>query len=106
MIWSLTALIAYLVLGVVGGTAVEQIAKRKFWPPLGLVGAVVIGFGGALIGAWFFADILGLKEPAVLDIPIIPALVGLIIFLIPWFVVRGGYTGYGRQRTWQRKYRR
>jgi H+/Cl- antiporter ClcA len=106
MIWSLTALITYLVLGIIGGTATEQIANRKFWPPLYLIGAILVAFGGGLIGAWFFASVLGLKDPQVLDIPVIPTLVGLIIFMIPWFIVRGGYTGYGKQRTWQRKYRR
>lgn len=106
MIWTLTALITYLVVGVIGGTATEQIAKRKFWPPLGWLGAVLVAFGGSLIGAWFFADVLGFKEPRALDVPLIPTLVGLIIFMIPWFMVRGGYTGYGKKRTWQRKYRR
>jgi uncharacterized membrane protein YeaQ/YmgE (transglycosylase-associated protein family) len=103
--FTLVGLIAYLVLGLVGGTVTEQIAKRKFWPPLGLVGADLVAFGGALIGAWI-AYTIGFKDPQLFDIPIIPALVGLIIFMIPWFMVRGGYTSYGKQRTWQRKYRR
>ena len=106
MIYTLDALLALLVLGLLGGTATEQIAKRKFWPPAGWVGAILVAFGGALIGAWFFADVLGLREPRLFNIPIIPALVGLVIFMIPWFMVRGGYTGYGKERTWQRKYRR
>ncbi len=100
-------LILYLVMGVLGGTATEQIARRKFWPPLGLLGAMIIGFGGALVGAWL-AYTLGFSEPRIMEVPIIPALVGLIIFLIPWFIVRGGYapTKYSREHTWQRKYRR
>lgn len=106
MYFGLEALLLYLILGVIGGTATEQIAKRKFFPPLGWIGAILVAFGGALIGAWVAYTLLGLKEPALWGVPIIPALVGLVIFMIPWFLVRGGYTSYGKQRTWQRKYRR
>lgn len=105
MTFTLVGLIGYLVLGLIGGTAVEQIAKRKFWPPVGWLGAILVAFGGALIGAWV-AYLLGLTEPSFEKLPIIPAIIGMIILLIPWFMVRGGYTGYGKQRTWQRKYRR
>lgn len=106
MTFTLLGLIAYLVLGLVGGTVTEQVAKRKFWPPLGLLGAILVAFGGALIGAWV-AYLIGFTDPKIFDVvPIIPALVGLIIFMIPWFMVRGGYTSYGKERTWQRKYRR
>lgn len=105
MTFTLVGLIAYLVLGLIGGTATEQVAKRKFWPPLGLIGAILVAFGGALIGAWI-GYVLGFTEPSFEKVPIIPAIIGLVIFMIPWFMVRGGYTGYGKQRTWQRKYRR
>ena len=101
-------LITYMVLGIVGGTATEQIARRKFWPPIGLLGAVIVAFGGALLGAWVAYSLLNFKEPALFGVPIIPALIGLIIFMIPWFVLRGGYapTEYSRNHTWQRKYKR
>ncbi len=106
MIYTLDALLSLVVLGIVGGTATEQIAKRKFWPPTGWLGAMLVAFGGALIGAWFFASVLGFTEPRLFNVAVIPALAGLIIFMIPWFMVRGGYTSYGKDRTWQRKYRR
>lgn len=106
MSFALEALIAYLIIGVIGGTASEQIAKRKAWPPLGLIGAILVAFGGGLIGAWFFADILRLFEPRIFSIPIIGTLIGLVLFLAPYFAVRAGFTSYGKQRTWQRKYRR
>ncbi|HEX2916221.1 MAG TPA: hypothetical protein VH186_36005 [Chloroflexia bacterium] len=103
---TLLGLIAYFILGLIGGTVAEQVANRKFWPPVGLIGAVLVAFGGAVIGAWLIGYVLGFRDPSVFDIPIIPAIIGAIIFLIPWFMVRGGYTSYGRKRTWQRKYRR
>ncbi|MDB5080151.1 MAG: hypothetical protein JWP00_2075 [Chloroflexi bacterium] len=107
MTFTLIGLIIYLVMGFVGGTATEQIAKRKFWPPIGLLGAILVAFGGAIIGAWL-GYLIGLREPDLFEsrMPVIPALIGLILFMIPWFMVRGGYTSYGKQRTWQRKYRR
>lgn len=105
MTFTLVGLIGYLVLGLIGGTATEQIAKRKFWPPTGWIGAILVAFGGAIIGAWV-AYLFGLTEPGFEKLPIIPAIIGMIIFMIPWFIVRGGYTSYGKQRTWQRKYRR
>jgi len=103
--FTLVGLIGYLVLGLIGGTVTEQVAKRKFWPPLGWLGAILVAFGGAIIGAWV-GYLLGLTEPGFEKLPIIPAIIGLIIFMIPWFIVRGGYTSYGKERTWQRKYRR
>ena len=105
MTFTLVGLIGYLVLGFIGGTVTEQIAKRKFWPPVGWLGAILVAFGGALIGAWV-GYLLGFTDPNFEKLPVIPALIGLILFMIPWFMVRGGYTGYGKQRTWQRKYRR
>lgn len=105
MTFTLVGLIGYLVLGLVGGTASEQLARRKFWPPLGWIGAILVAFGGALIGAWL-GNLIGFKDPNIEGLPIIPAILGMIIFLIPYFMVRGGYTGYGKERTWQRKYRR
>ncbi len=108
MIWTLQAVIAYLVLGIIGGAATEQVANRKFWPPLFLIAAILVAFGGGLIGAWFFADLVGFKEPRIFDIPIIPTLVGLVIFMIIWYVIRSGKapTEYNRTHTWQQKYRR
>ena len=108
MLWTLDALISLVVLGLLGGTASEQIAKRKFWPPLGLIGAWLVAFGGALLGAWFFADILHLRDPSLLHVPIIPALVGLLILLAPWYLLRSGKapTKYNKSHTWQQKYRR
>lgn len=102
----LEGLLFYLVLGVIGGTVSEQVAKRKWWPPQGWLGAVLIGFGGALIFSWFFGYVLGFKEPNIWYVPIIPAILGVIVFLIPYFMVRGGYTSYGKDRTWMRKYKR
>ena len=105
--WQITleALLATLALGTIGGTATEQIANRKFWPPQGLLGAILIAFGGALVGG-FAAYFLGFAEPTIIGLPIIPALIGIIAFMIPWWLVRSGRTSYGKKRTWQRKFRR
>jgi uncharacterized membrane protein YeaQ/YmgE (transglycosylase-associated protein family) len=102
----LEGLIIYLIMALVTGFGSETIAKRKYFPPTGLVGAILVAFGGGLIFAWLFGYVLGWREPSIWLVPIIPTLIGMIVFLIPYFMVRGGYTPYGKKRTWQRKFRR
>ncbi|NWJ95469.1 MAG: hypothetical protein HXX20_06755 [Chloroflexi bacterium] len=106
MIITLQSLIAALVLSLIGGIGSEQLANRKLLKPTILL-AILIAFAGALIGWWFFASVLNLlKDISLLDLPVIPALIGTILLLIPWFMVRAGYTSYGKKRTWQRKFKR
>ncbi len=97
-------LIIFAVTGVVTGFGSEQLANRKLRLPLLL--AILIGFAGALIGVYLFGDLLKFAGPYLEDVPIIPCIIGAIVLLIPWFMVRGGYTSYGKQRTWQRKFKR
>lgn len=97
-------LVILIVVGALSGFGSEELANRKLRLPLLL--AILIGFAGALIGVWLFGDLIKFTGPDIDDIPIIPAIVGAIILLIPWFMVRGGYTSYGKKRTWQRKYKR
>lgn len=94
----------FLVTGLVTGFGSEELANRKLRLPLLL--AVLIGLAGALIAVWLFGDLLRFAGPYLEDVPIIPAIVGAIVLLIPWFMVRGGYTSYGKKRTWQRKFKR
>jgi hypothetical protein len=106
MFVTLQSLIALIVLSVLGGVGSEQLANRKLLKPSILL-AILVAFAGGLIGWWFFDAILNfLDDIKLLDLPIIPAIIGLIILLIPWFMVRAGYTSYGKKRTWQRKYKR
>ncbi len=106
MLITLQSLIALIVLSVVGGVSSEQLANRKLLKPT-LILAIMVAFAGGLIGWWFFDAILNfLDDIKPFDLPIIPTLIGLVLLLIPWFMVRGGYTSYGKKRTWQRKYKR
>lgn len=106
MIITLQSLIAALVVSLIGGVGSEQLANRKLLKPTIIV-AILIAFAGVLIGWWLFDAILNLLDDIkLLDLPIIPAIIGAILLLIPWFMVRGGYTSYGKKRTWQRKYKR
>src|SRR5437762_735021 len=114
MLFTLVALIFYLVLGLVGGTVTELVANRRVFyknlplPRLTLVAAILVAFGGAVVGAWLFAEVFGFKEPRLLDVPIIPALLGLLIFMVIWWVIRAGRlpTDYNKNRTWQRNFKR
>lgn len=106
MFVTLQSLIALVVLSVVGGVGSEQLANRKLLKPSILL-AILIAFAGGLIGWWFFDAILNfLDDIKLFELPVIPAIIGLILLLIPWFMVRAGYTSYGKKRTWQRKYKR
>ena len=102
MIWAFQDFILYIVLGLVGGVATEQISNRKLWPPIALILAVVISAAGAIVGA-VIAYSLGFKDPELFDVPIIPAIVGLIIFMIPWFIIRSGRTPtkYNQNHKWK-----
>jgi uncharacterized membrane protein YeaQ/YmgE (transglycosylase-associated protein family) len=106
MIVTLQSLIALVVLSLIGGIGSEQLANRKLLKPT-IVLAILIAFAGGLIGWWLFDAILNLLDNIQLfELPIIPALIGTILLLIPWFMVRAGYTSYGKKRTWQRKFKR
>jgi uncharacterized RDD family membrane protein YckC len=106
MLITLQSLIAALVLSVIGGVGSEQLANRKLLKPT-IILAILIAFAGILIGWWLFGTVIGLlRDLNPFDLPLIPALIGMILLLIPWFMVRGGYTSYGKKRTWQRKYKR
>ncbi len=106
MIITLQSLIGLLIVGLVGGVGSEQLANRKLLKP-SIIVAVLVAFAGALIGWWFFDVILNfLDDIRLLEFPFIPAIIGAIVLLIPWFLVRSGRTSYGKKRTWQRKYKR
>jgi len=106
MLITLQSLLALIGVSLVGGVTSEQLANRKLLKPT-IILAIMIAFAGGLIGWWLFDAILNfLDDIKILELPIIPVLIGAILLLIPWFIVRAGYTSYGKKRTWQRKYKR
>ncbi len=98
-------LIVFIVMGGLGGVVSELRARRKIWFPWLL--AILIGFVGALVGSWVINDLLGLfNDPAVDHVSIFPALIGAILFLLPWWGLRSGKieTRYNRNRKWRNRY--
>ena len=99
----LVDLLIFFLVGVAGGIISELAARRRIWFPWAL--AILIGFAGALLGSWLINDFLGLlNDPAILDVSIIPVLIGTILLLIPWWLLRSGRTPYGKNRKWRTKY--
>lgn len=95
-------LIIFVVTGVVTGSGSELLARRR--PRLPYLLAILIGFAGALIGVALFGDALHITGPDLEDVPIIPCIIGAIVLLLPWYLVRAGKTPYGRKRSWRNKY--
>lgn len=95
-------LIILAVTGLLTGSGSEVLARRK--PRLPYILAILIGFAGALIGVALFGDLLKFAGPYLEDVPIIPCVIGAIVLLLPWYLVRAGKTPYGRKRSWRNKY--
>jgi uncharacterized membrane protein YeaQ/YmgE (transglycosylase-associated protein family) len=96
----------FILLGLISGAGAELLARRKIWiftPQR--VGAVIIGLVGGLVGSLLFNDVFGwLNDPAIFDVSIFPVLLGAIIFLVPWWLVRSGRTSLSKNRKWRSAY--
>ena len=94
-------IIIIVVVGIVVGIGAEAIARKRpnirgavavFLSTLLAAAGNVIAGGAALLAAgtgWLAA---------------VAALIGALLVMVPWTVVRGGYGPYGRKRTWRRRF--
>jgi uncharacterized membrane protein YeaQ/YmgE (transglycosylase-associated protein family) len=98
--------LVFVGLGFIVGLLAEAAARRKIWIPTIQRGfAIIIGLVGALIGSFILNDLFKvLDDPAILDVSVFPALIGGLLLLIPWWLVRSGRTKLSQNRKWRSNY--
>ena len=99
-------LVIFLILGLVMGLLAELAARRKIWLPTLQRGiAVGLGIVGGFLGSLIFNDLLGvLDAPVLVHVSILPVLIGTLIILAPWWLIRSGRTKLSANQKWRKNY--
>ncbi len=96
----------FFIMGLLTGGLAELAARRKVWViTLQRVIAVVIGLIGALLGSLILDTVFNLlNDPTLEDVSILPALIGAVVLLFPWWLIRSGRTALSKNQKWRTNY--
>ncbi|NWJ46594.1 MAG: hypothetical protein HXX08_12000 [Chloroflexi bacterium] len=99
-------LVIFFLLGLVMGLLAELAARRKIWiPTLQRLMAAVLGIVGGFLGSLVFNDLFGLLNEPILDhVSIVPVLIGTLLLLVPWWLIRSGRTKLSANQKWRKNY--